>query len=179
VLIVDANANANADASLDAYEEADALVARRGPVGVRVADCVPVLVGDEAGGDVAAIHAGWKGVVGGVVREAMSLLGGSALVAAIGPCIGACCFEVSEDVATLIADASTRACILSRHAPGKAMIDLRIAVAHQLESLGVPRARVDQVGGCTKCDAARYYSFRRDADNAGRLIGVIVATRVA
>jgi copper oxidase (laccase) domain-containing protein len=148
-----------------ARQEADALVARgkAGPrvVGVRVADCVPVLVGDAASGDVAAIHAGWRGVVAGVVPAAVAVLrsrraGGGArwtnheqahdlsaapgvigeqasdrhvtaapvdafgiandargraadrtagpgeLVAAIGPCIGACCFEVGREVAARI-----------------------------------------------------------------------------
>src|SRR5579884_1233378 len=69
--------------------EGDALVARasegRLAVGVCVADCVPVLLADEAAGDVAAIHAGWRGVVAGVVRAAVERLAGRRPVAAIGP----------------------------------------------------------------------------------------------
>lgn len=162
------------------YPEADALVAteRGDTVGVRVADCVPVLVGDTRSGHVAAIHAGWKGVVADVVSHALEVLRAQEsadLVAAIGPCIGACCFEVSREVAEKIAGASTPACIASTHAPAKAMVNLRVAVAAQLARLGVDGPRLDQVGGCTRCDARMYYSFRRDGDRAGRLLGVITA----
>ncbi len=91
-------------------EAADAVVARGGSspvaVGVRVADCVPVLLADARSGDVAAVHAGWRGVVAGVVPAAVAALGPApSLVAAVGPCIGACCFEVGLDVAELIARA--------------------------------------------------------------------------
>ncbi len=162
------------------YPEADALVASDAgdTVGVRVADCVPVLVGDTRTGQVAAIHAGWKGVVAEVVARALDVLharDGSDLVAAIGPCIGACCFEVSREVAEKIAAASAPTCIASTHEPAKAMVDLRVAVAAQLARLGVEAARIDQVGGCTRCDEKTYYSYRRDGDHAGRLLGVITA----
>jgi YfiH family protein len=160
------------------YEEADALVARNAgdAVGVRVADCVPVLVGDSKSGRVAAIHAGWKGVVGGVVRAGVEAVRAEGeLVAAIGPCIGPCCFEVSEDVAAKIAGASNDSCVAKRHAPGKAMIDLRVAVAAQLAALGVAHARLEQVAGCTRCERDRFYSFRRDGDSAGRLLAVVAA----
>lgn len=159
------------------YPKADALVAREPgeTVGVRVADCVPVLVGDKRTGHVAAIHAGWKGIVAEVIKHALAELKGDAsdLVAAIGPCIGACCFEVSLEVADRIALGSTQSCIVSTHEPAKAMVDLRRAAAAQLARLGVKE--VEQVGGCTKCEPETYYSFRRDGDNAGRLIGVITA----
>lgn len=165
--------------SLARYPEADALVATLAgdTVGVRVADCVPVLVGDTSTGHVAAIHAGWKGVVAGVVARAIERLGtdGAELVAAIGPCIGACCFEVSREVADKIAAASGGACIVSTHEPAKAMVDLRIAVATQLRLLGIATQHVEQVGGCTRCEAGTYYSFRRDGDHAGRLLAVITA----
>jgi YfiH family protein len=178
----DANEDADADSNdrARAYEEADALVATRAgdAVGVRVADCVPVLVGDAKSGRVAAIHAGWKGVVGGVVRAGVNALDAHGdLFAAIGPCIGACCFEVSEDVARKIADASTDACIIRHHVPEKAMVDLRIAVAAQLGALGLSHARIDQVAGCTRCETARFYSYRRDGDDAGRLLAVIAARK--
>jgi copper oxidase (laccase) domain-containing protein len=92
--------------------EADAIVARAGArpvaVGVRTADCVPVLVADRVTGDVAAIHAGWRGVVRGVVPASLARLGGRSgdCLAAIGPCIGPCCFEVGQDVAAAIAGAA-------------------------------------------------------------------------
>src|SRR5688572_977640 len=85
--------------------EADALVTAvsGSAVGVRTADCVPVLLGDPASGRVAAIHAGWRGVVRGVVAAALrAFRGGPGTIAAVGPAIGPCCFEVGADVAEVI-----------------------------------------------------------------------------
>jgi YfiH family protein len=152
--------------------EADALVARaaradgrRLAVGVRVADCVPVLVADVASGDVAAIHAGWRGVAAGIVGAALAELGGRQLVAAIGPCIESCCFEVGLEV-------SARLGFVVREAGGKAYVDLRAAVRAQLRTAGVEDARIDDVRGCTKHDA-RFHSFRRDGANSGRMLASI------
>jgi YfiH family protein len=160
--------------------EADAVVARRtvaswrGPspgtaVGVRVADCVPVLVGSTETGGVAAIHAGWRGVVAGVIASGVDLLGRGSLVAAIGPCIGACCFEVGTEVAERIG-------FVTRRAGDKAFVDLRAAVRAQLRSLGLPDDAIEDVPGCTKHEPDRFHSFRRDGANSGRMLAAI-ATR--
>jgi YfiH family protein len=163
-------------------QEADALVAEPGSgnaVAVRVADCVPVLIADPETGRVAAVHAGWRGVELGIVGVALEKLdGGRGLVAAIGPCIGACCFEVGADVGARIAAATTEDAIASRvvSSPrGKVMVDLRRAVRAQLRAGGLADEHVDDVPGCTRCDAKRFYSYRRDGDASGRLVGVIVA----
>jgi polyphenol oxidase len=162
---------------------ADALVGRGGgepvAVGVRVADCVPILVADEASGDVAAIHAGWRGVVAGVVRAGVERLGGRTLVAAIGPCIGPCCFEVGRDVAETIARASPGANVVAADRGDKVYVDLRAAVRAQLALAGVRETRIEDVAGCTKHEIARFHSFRRDGANSGRMLAAIaaVATR--
>jgi polyphenol oxidase len=149
-------------------QEADALVARAGgrAIGVRVADCVPVLVADPGSGAVAAIHAGWRGVVGGVLRAGVELLGGGGLVAAIGPCIGACCFEVGRDVAAQIG-------FVAREEGDKAYVDLRAAVRAQLRALGLDDASIEDVAGCTKHEGERFHSFRRDGANSGRMLAAI------
>jgi len=190
------------EASQAAGAEADAIVARprmsprsperspRTAAGVRVADCVPILLGDEASGAVAAIHAGWRGVVAGVVRAGALFLAGdpegdasperlvrpSAVVAAIGPCIGACCFEVGADVADAIERACASGAVVARRDGSKAFVDLRAAVRAQLVALGIDPSRVDDVGGCTKHEADRFHSFRRDGQNSGRMLAAI-ATR--
>jgi polyphenol oxidase len=163
--------------------EADALVGRASAggalvvVGVRVADCVPILVADEARGDVAAIHAGWRGVVCGVVRAGVERLGPARqLVAAIGPSIGPCCFEVGRDVAEQIAQASHGAPVIARVAGEKAYVDLRAAVRAQLAALGLEEGRIEDVPGCTKHEPARFHSFRRDGARSGRLLSAIVAS---
>ena len=161
--------------------EADALVAEPGSgyaVAVRVADCVPLLVGDAGSGRVAAIHAGWRGVEAGVVASALAVLGGtpSRLVAAIGPCIGACCFEVGRDVGARIARATVPQVVV-REDGDKAYVDLRLGVRAQLRAAGLADDAIEDVGGCTRCDRERFYSFRRDGERSGRLVGAIVAAR--
>jgi YfiH family protein len=148
-------------------DSADALIGRSGEeaVGVRVADCVPVLVADAASGDVAAIHAGWRGVVAGVIGAGVQLLGGRDVVAAIGPCIGPCCFEVGAEVADQVG-------FVVRRVGDKAFVDLRAAVRAQLRTLGLPDARIDDVAGCTRHEL-RFHSFRRDGKESGRMLAAI------
>jgi purine-nucleoside/S-methyl-5'-thioadenosine phosphorylase / adenosine deaminase len=158
--------------------EADAIVSRAAThpiaVGVRVADCVPILVADPMSGDVAAIHAGWRGIVAGVLREAIARLREPRMVlAAIGPCIGECCFEVSVDVAEKIAHASAGRDVVVHRQDDKAWVDLRAAVRAQLFSVGPSDIRVEDVVGCTKHEPDRFHSFRRDGDQSGRMLAAI------
>lgn len=178
--------------------EADAIIGEpgsRAAVAVRVADCVPVLIGDPQTGRVAAVHAGWRGIVADVVGASIRHLANargrdgsssssreaSGFVAAIGPCIGPCCFEVGADVGQSIARATTDGVIARRDdARGKVFVDLRTAVRTQLRDLGLSDSSIDDVpdrtrAACTRCDAQRFYSYRRDGDDSGRLVAVIVA----
>lgn len=171
----------NADRMTDdpnAREEADALFLAPGgasqarAVGVRIADCVPVLVATTDRGEIAAIHAGWRGVAAGVVGAALAHLKGRAIVAAIGPCIGPCCFEVGDEVVPQVLAASGNDCaIVARRQGDKAYLDLRRAVRRQLESAGA--ADVLDVPGCTRCEKERFFSFRRDGRESGRHLAVI------
>ncbi len=155
--------------------EADALVSRgEEAVAVQTADCLPVLVGDRRTGAVSAIHAGWRGVVAGIVPNALEVLARSRqdVVAAIGPCIGACCFEVGEDVAEKIVTASDPT-IVVRRAGEKAFVDLRRAARIQLARAGIANERIEDVVRCTYCEEDLFFSYRRDGANAGRLISAI------
>jgi YfiH family protein len=158
-------------------QEADAIVGRAadGPiaVGVRVADCLPVLVADAASGDVVAIHAGWRGVVAGVVPTAVMQLRARVVLAALGPCIGACCFEVDRNVAEAIANSTPAATVITRREGDKAWVDLRAAVRAQLSSVGVGTVHVEDVVGCTKHEAMRFHSFRRDGAGSGRMLAAV------
>jgi YfiH family protein len=158
--------------------EADALVLRAdGAVGVRTADCASILLGDMHSGAVAAVHAGWRGVVAGVLPAAVRALVGTrtgALRAALGPCIGPCCFEVGADVA----DALSAACGSDVTRPGRRErphADLGAAVLAQLAALGVQA--VERVGGCTVCAPDGWHSFRRDGARSGRMLAVIAASQ--
>jgi len=159
-------------------EHADALIAHdpSTAIGVRTADCVPILLHEKQTNVVAAVHAGWRGVVGGVVQSALAHLairarGSRGIAAAIGPCIGPCCFEVGEEVASALSDAAPgddRVVLRDRSKPH---VDLRRAVRLQLQALGVEE--IEDVPGCTRCDAEKFYSHRRDGARSGRLIAAI------
>jgi len=143
-------------------------------VGIRTADCVPVLLADPRSGRVAVAHAGWRGVVAGVVTRAALAVGvpTERLVAAIGPSIGPCCFEVGEDVAVQIATATRPAVRLDRTGQ-RPRVDLWLAVEHQLRALHI--ATVDTLGRCTVCEPELFFSYRRDGARAGRQWSAIAA----
>lgn len=172
---------ATGEPSSVAKEQADALVAPSGDVAVmvRVADCVPILLADSRSGAVAAVHAGWRGVVAGVLASALQTgaeLGARFDLAAIGPCIGACCYEVDDDVAERIAAASEPG-VMIRAGQAKPHVDLRAAVRAQLVARGLQSAHIDDVPGCTRCDAELFFSHRRDGDAGGRQVGAIAVRR--
>jgi YfiH family protein len=152
----------------------------RAAYGVRSADCVPILVADQTSGAVMAIHAGWRGVVAGIIEAGVARLregigGTGRLLAAIGPHISKEAFEVSEDVAAELAAASPVTTAVVRP-PGAAKphVDLRLIVTHKLLAVGLTDATIDQVGGCTVLDQKYYFSFRRDGKRSGRHLSAIV-----
>jgi copper oxidase (laccase) domain-containing protein len=140
------------------------------------------LVGDESSGSVVAIHAGWKGLVAGVLEAGIGTLRGvigrpGSLVAAIGPHITALGFEVSEDVATVLAGCSSRASVVERHPGGKPHVNLAAIARDKLLSLGLPEPNIEVVPGCTHTDRERFFSFRRDGRTSGRHLSLIVPRR--
>ncbi len=147
---------------------------RRGlALAVVTADCVPVLVADPADrGRIAAVHAGWRGLARRILPAVLDRFaaGGGALVAWIGPAIGACCYEVSDEVAAEVAAASSGE-IVRPGSRGRPHLDLVAAARIQLRERGV--ADVRQVEGCTRCAADRLWSYRRDGAMAGRNVAVI------
>lgn len=156
--------------------DADALVSRRSDalVGVVTADCVPVLLADESGDRVAAVHAGWRGLVAGVLPAALEALDSQLVVAAIGPCLSTERFEVGPEVAQRFEESGMAAAIRTDVGP-RPHIDLRAAAAIQLERAGV--TRIDCSSLCT-WNEPELYSYRRDvthggAPRTGRLAAVI------
>jgi len=174
--------DAAADPAFSRALEGDALVsgAAGTAVGIRVADCVPILLAAPTHGAVAAVHAGWRGVVAGVVEAAVDALAAVAstppetLVAAIFPSIGPEAFEVGDDVAAQIAAAVGEPEVVLTGYP-KPHVDLARAVCAQLRRAGLVDACIDRVEGCTVADPARFFSFRRDAGATGRHLAAIVA----
>lgn len=132
---------------------------------IETADCVPVAIVAERG--AALVHAGWRGIVAGVVGEAATAvlaLGGPAR-AWIGPAIGPCCYEVNEPVASAVEAASDSSCRVA--GPGELPhLDLRRAVTIQLAAFGI--GEVAWVDACTRCSSLPLWSYRRDGTGCGR-----------
>jgi YfiH family protein len=154
-------------------------------IGVRVADCAPILLHDPIRQAVGAAHAGWRGTAAGAARaavRAMEQAFGSRpadLVAAIGPCLGACCGEVGPDVVEAFrAGGAGEASIAAWFTPGtgdRSFLDLERANRDQLEAAGVRPEAIFASGLCTKTYLARLHSYRGDREAAGRMVGVIRA----
>jgi hypothetical protein len=165
-----------AEAPWDAMPEADAACATAPGLllGIQTADCFPLLLVDPRRRRVAAAHAGWKGTASGIASrtvEALVLRGSDPgdLVAAIGPGIGACCYEVGEELRRAFGPAP-----FFRPGPnGRSHLDLRAANARQLEAAGLRPGAVHHVALCTRCRADLYPSFRRDGQAAGRMISFV------
>lgn len=165
-----------------ALREGDALASAVPGVacGVRTADCVPILIGDRRSGAVVAIHAGWRGVVRGVVPAGvlrlceLSSASGKELVAALGPHIGPSAFEVGEDVAAELERAGEGVQCVDRSG-SKPRVALARIVRHQLLKAGLSEHAIDEVPGCTFTDRERFFSFRREGKVGGRHYSAIVA----
>ncbi len=158
-----------ADDRKGCLEQGDALITSEpgNLLGVRTADCVPILIADPENRAVAAIHAGWRGTSAGIVSKAVAKLTAefgsrpAALRAAIGPSIGPCCYEVGLEVASLFqASGST--------------VDLPGENRSQLVSSGLTPEHIDVSELCTLCYGdGEFHSFRRDKEASGRMVSAI------
>jgi YfiH family protein len=144
-------------------------------VGVKTADCIPILMVDSRNRAVAAVHAGWRGTLSRIAQKAVQHLEGNFsshaedLHVAIGPGIGKCCYEVGTEVAFQFRRYD-QALSDSTHS---AHLDLAEINRQQLIESGVPPEKIYVAGLCTKCQADDFHSYRRDHDRAGRMLSVI------
>ncbi|MDX2016259.1 MAG: polyphenol oxidase family protein [Planctomycetota bacterium] len=158
--------------------KADAIVTDdpRVLLAVRVADCAPILAWSACGRVVAAVHAGWRGVVSGVLPEALRamrelLRESTPIEACVGPCISAEHFEIGPEVVAEFERAfGARAPISRRQPSGKAHADIPAALLLQCEALGV---RATSLARCTVGEPGLFFSHRRDRGVTGRMVGVI------
>ncbi len=150
--------------------EADALITNLPglAISIRTADCYPILLADARNCAVAAIHAGWRGTAGQIVRQTLERMQKEFgtqpgdVSAAIGPGIGVCCYEVGEDVACQFGHT------------GQTHLDLCSENRKQLEAAGVSPQNIEASGVCTFCDAERFFSYRREKEKAGRMTSYIM-----
>jgi YfiH family protein len=170
---------AEAGKSFDTSAKADAVIGADPArvLSIRVADCVPILLATDDGRTVAAVHAGWRGVIAGAVPAALDAMRESAtcanVVAAIGPCIGGEAFEVGPEVVDEFFRAFGDAAPLVRRSGEKGHIDLRAAVRLQLLRAGLSDDRIDTTDRCTYRDAEEFFSHRRDDGVTGRMAAII------
>jgi polyphenol oxidase len=165
---VHSNAVVHAKEEAGRLGEGDALVTDSPALllGIRTADCLPILLVDARLRATAAVHAGWRGTVAGVTAAALAQMQEKFSTrpedvhAAIGPGIGSCCFEVGSEVAAHFG------------IEGKSKIDLIEANRLQLLRAGVAPGRIYAAGLCTFC-GKDFFSFRRERDSAGRMLSVI------
>jgi YfiH family protein len=153
----------------DSRDTADGMVTRECGIALCIftADCVPALLVDPEKRVIGALHAGWRGTLVNIAAagiRAMTGLGArpESIIAALGPAIGMCCFEVDEELAARFVREIPIAPYpnMRRGRPGKAFLDLRAIVSEQLRRAGVNAERIHVTGPCTKCTNDRYFSRR-------------------
>lgn len=155
--------------------QADAAIAIQPGIvcAVLTADCLPVLICDRHGSEIAAVHAGWRGLAAGVIEAAVARLAAAPceLLAWLGPAIGPAAFEVGTDVRErFVAADRAAAAAFHPYRTGKWLADIYRLAHHRLAHLGV-----SQVWGgeyCTYSDPERFFSFRRDG-RCGRMASLI------
>ena len=169
----------------DSDERADGMISDIAGVllGVKTADCVPVLIGDPKTGAFAAVHAGWRGTVASIVVKAVENMqetfgsDPSQLIAAIGPAASVRQYEIGEDVLNAFAEnfeGSEKYFVPTR--PGHARVDLHAANRDQLMSCGLDAANISIAPFCTMERTDLFFSYRREKKEfgkTGRLLSVI------
>ena len=174
--------------------EADVLISNDPEVAiaVRAADCVPLLLADSKTGAVAAVHAGWRGTAAGAATAAVEALGREFgarpedLVAAVGPSIGACCYDVGSELVDAFAAAGHARHLIDRwfvttppargsREAAPLRLDVAAANRDQLMLAGVADDNIHMSGLCTAMHPDVLTSYRKEKENAGRLAGVIRA----
>jgi hypothetical protein len=156
--------------------EGDAIISTEPDVaiGIKTADCVPVLLADAENRAIACVHAGWRGTAANILGATIDALQSRGcrpedIRVAIGPSIGSCCYEVGEDVARHFAQWPQG--IIGTGVP---RLDLRLINEMQARDAGV--RQVWKSRECTFCRPERFYSFRREKEQAGRMISFIKRT---
>ncbi|MGE0362373.1 MAG: peptidoglycan editing factor PgeF [Vicinamibacterales bacterium] len=167
--------------------EADALITRvpGAALAVVTADCVPVLLADPVSGAVGAVHAGWRGTAANIAGAAVAAMADrwgvppARLTAAIGPSIGACCYEVGDELeGAFVAaghDARALAAWFRRDDRGRLRLDLWTANRDLLVAAGLRPEQVHVAGLCTKTHLQWFESYRAEGPNAGRMAAIIVS----
>lgn len=158
------------------YPDTDALITKKPGLmlAIQVADCAAVLIGDPGSGVIAAAHAGWRGAVSEIIPQTVHQLiqSGSSrpenMVAYISPAICKKHFEVGPEVSRQFPSS-----FVDTDSYDKPHVDLKGFIRRQLIDHKIPEQQIQVDKGCTLCEENKYYSFRRERERAGRMLGLI------
>jgi len=161
-------------------KQADILITRTAgcAVAVRTADCLPILLVDPHAGIAAAVHAGWRGTAQQITQVAiqhMQELGANPehILASLGPCIAACCFETNIHCAEQLAASHPQANEHIHYKGNKAWPDLQAINVLHLQSTDIKPSHIESIDLCTYCLPERFFSYRRDALQSGRQLAIV------
>jgi polyphenol oxidase len=146
---------------------------------VLTADCFPIILADPRNKVAAVVHSGWRGTLARILQktiEAMRREFGSDpahLVAAIGPGIRSCCFEVGEQVAALFEKEFAHVTNPRHDHPGKFLVDLPKALELQMNGSRIKPGNIHDICSCTRCNPDEFFSYRAEGQNSGRMMAVI------
>jgi polyphenol oxidase len=158
------------------YPETDALITQKYglTLAIQVADCAAVLIAEPDRHIIAAVHAGWRGAIAGIIPKTIEHMRRNAtarpdrMLVYISPCISQQFFEVGEEVAEKFPDR-----FIDSESFDKDHVDLKGFVIQQLKDAGIPAMQIHSDPDCTYRDAEDYYSFRREKEKAGRMLALI------
>jgi len=175
-VVTGADAGRGAVAFDAAVPEVDALVTDTEELllALYFADCLPILLADPVRRVVAVAHAGWRGLVDGVIENTIAAMADgfgvrtAEVTAAVGPGIGRCCFAVGQEVAERFPAAQV---IIGKS--GQPHVDLPGVARQRLQAAGVPAERIVVAEECTACHTDRYFSHRREGGRTGRMAAFI------
>ena len=157
------------------YEDTDALVTDKKGLclSVKTADCVPLMLCDIKHQIVGLVHAGWRGVVAGIITSTIDMMKeifaseAADIIAGIGPAIRKCCYEIGNEVAAKFLSSEVE----ERY--GRLYLDLTTATKNRLMSNGILTENIDDISLCTSCLEDQFYSHRRDKGRTGRMMTII------
>lgn len=159
---------------------ADAVITDRRDLllGVKTADCVPMLLFDRRNSAIGAVHAGWRGTAGGILNKTVESMAGKYktrpedLMLAIGPSIKWCCYEVKKDVLNAVRKATGEG-EYHRRKKNKYCLDLQYANLYQAIASGLKTRNISMIEECTYCHPEKYHSYRYEKGTEGRQGGFI------
>ena len=174
-LVTKADVGRGAFAWDSAIPDCDALIVQdsQTPVFIQVADCAPILIVDSKNHVLAVVHAGWRGAVARIASKTLAKMqsefGTQAenVKVGIGPCLGTEAFEIGSEVVEAAQKIAPEA-VIQRAEWQKPHLDLRLLIQRDLENIGVPRAKIEIMPNCPKCENETFFSHRAQNGTAGR-----------